>query len=274
MASLQALSSAVLDESKNYFRLHNLCHLGTLASACVAIFSSGELLYALALLAFVFELLGWIFNLIGNSRKSLGQELLRANMLDSAYGNKSTIAHAYLKRQVSSKSLSNAENFDQNRYYDTDEVLGKDKLKDILQESCFWSQHLYEVSRNRAIRNSVIIAVLLICFIVSLLTYLHDDANHSYARLVLLFFMTVPLWSEMSNVICWSSALPKKVSEIDYRIEAVSDASEQQVLALYADYNVVTACNPLIPQEVYDAERERLNGLWHERMSARQVVED
>jgi hypothetical protein len=75
MASLQALSSAVLDSAKVKSKYKIGLHILTFVCVALSIFLDGQWLYALAVIALISELISWFLSLSIESKKSLGQEI-------------------------------------------------------------------------------------------------------------------------------------------------------------------------------------------------------
>lgn len=263
MASLQGLSSAVLAAAKRLLKYKAACHWVTFISAAISIFMAGVVLYILAFAALISELSSWFLAISAANKKSLGQELLRLNILKQAYREDMAIDTAYLKARVSSSELQAGDDFDNPEYYSTRDNSPQARLVEILQESCFWSQHLFTACRDRAIKASVGLAVAVAVVIVVGLSVAGPDPNYSAPRLAILFLMLVPLWIEIAKALSFGSAA-SRLALIDHRLD-VSSQNQASILAIFADYNVVTSNTPLIPQKIYENERDRLNELWTER---------
>ncbi|HAS3594602.1 TPA: hypothetical protein I6189_003444 [Vibrio cholerae] len=100
MASIQSLSSAVLDNAKKYSKYESLLHLVTFICAASSIFLTGNWLYIIALLAMLSEFSAWLLSKATNNKKSLGQELIRLNIIQKSYGSDMSVDLAYLKSRV------------------------------------------------------------------------------------------------------------------------------------------------------------------------------
>lgn len=263
MASLQSLSSAVLDTAKSMSRIRYFFHLFTFLSVSTSIFSNGSLLYACGILALLSEISCWFISLSSAGKKSLGQEILRLNILQQAFGTGMTIDTAYLKTRVSASEFSRSNKFENTDYYSSNHEKPDDRLKNILQESCFWSQHLYAACRDKAVKIGIALAIAILILIILGLSTIDIDSNYSYPRFALLLLTFFPLWEQIGKAISFSSAA-SRLSLIDHRMEAGING-EASLLAIFADYNVVTSNTPLIPQKVYEKEQDKLNQLWAER---------
>ena len=107
---------------------------------------------------------------------------------------------AYLKSKVDKNDYSKSEKFENQAYYATENPEPEKRLVDILQESCFWSQHLYQSCQKRAVAFSVFISILIIVLVITGLTLIGSDSNYSVPRLSLLFLTFFPLWSSVRDV--------------------------------------------------------------------------
>jgi hypothetical protein len=264
MASLQSLSSAVLDSAKRKTKHKNTLHFLTFFCAALSIFLKGHWLYVLATIALLSELYSWFMSLSIESKKSLGQEILRLNILQQAFGSNMAVDIAYLKSKVSKKEYSKAEKFENQAYYATENPEPEKRLVDIIQESCFWSQHLYQSCKSRAVVFSIFIAVLIIFLAITGLTLIDTDSNYSIPRLSILFLTFVPLWSAIESAVSFSSAA-NKLKSIDQRLSNIN-YEQSSILSIFAEYNVVTSNTPLISQKIYESEQDKLNDLWEERV--------
>ncbi|MCU7958198.1 MAG: hypothetical protein KZQ74_14595 [gamma proteobacterium symbiont of Bathyaustriella thionipta] len=154
MASLQSLSSVVLDSAKAKSKYKNILHLVTFVCAALSIFLNSYWLYILAVIALLSELSSWFLSLSIEGKKSLGQEILRLNILQQAFGTNMVVDIAYLKSKVDKSEYSKAEKFENQAYYATKNTEPEKRLVEIIQESCFWSQHLYQSCQSRGCRSS------------------------------------------------------------------------------------------------------------------------
>ncbi len=263
MASLQSLSSAVLESSKRLIYYKSLVHFMTFAAASVSIVASGWNLYVLAIVALGSETICWFLGLSASNKKSLGQELLRLNILKQSFGSEMPIDTAYLKMKVSASEYKAASKFENPDYYSTKHENPKQRLLNILQESCFWSQHLYLACRDRSIKISVGVASSILLIIACSISLVELDDNYTAPRLAILFLTFLPLWDGISRAISFNLAA-SRLTIIDHRMES-SISDEASVLAIFADYNVITSSTPLIPQGIYEKNSSKLNELWSER---------
>jgi hypothetical protein len=266
MASIQSLSSAVLDNAKRYSMYEAFLHFVTFVCAASSIFLAGNWLYVVAVIALLSEFSSWILSKSTNNKKSLGQELIRLNIIQKSYGSDMSVDLAYLKSKVTQSEFEKAKNFENSNYYATDDSSPEARLVDIIQESCFWSQHLYQACKQRAIKNSILIAVIILILIITGLSVITADENYTLPRLAILFLMFFPLWNGIDSSINFGIAT-SKLTSIDQRLSS-SRNGFPELLVLFAEYNVVTSNTPLIPQKVFEQEKDKLNTLWAERVES------
>ena len=171
---------------------------------------------------------------------------------------------AYLKSKVTQSEFKKANDFENSSYYATDDFSPEVRLVDMIQESCFWSQHLYQACKQRAIKNSILIAVVIVILIITGLSVITPDGNYTLPRLAILFLMFFPLWNGIDSSISFGNAT-SKLTSIDQRL-STSRRGFPELLALFTEYNVVTSNTPLIPQKVFEEEQDKLNTLWADRV--------
>lgn len=265
MTNLQPLFCSILDKSKTLTKIQFRIHIVTFAIAVSTIFLSGKELFAACVLIGISELLALYFKFSASSQKDLGQEILRANMLKVAFGRQSNFSISYLSSRVPLSAWSECSQHENNDYYANVEAEeGKKRLVSVLQESCFWSQHLYGKCASSRFKWVVIFGFVLFFVGVSYSVYMPNDQAFSAPRIFILLISLVPLWNEIEKIIAWNSA-SNKLKEVDLRLESISINDDSDIFGLYADYNVVTAQAALIPQKIYESESTVLNGLWLQR---------
>ena len=269
MDNLQSLSSAVLDSAKTKVTQKNALHFLTFTFVALSVVITGHWLYILAVAAFISEFFSWVVSWSADNKKSLGQELLRLNILQQAFGSRMSVDIAYLKSKITESEYLQAGQYKQDNYYATAQQNPEKRLVEILRESCFWSQHLYQKCSSSAVLTSAGLLLAIVILTVTGLTLVETDINYSIPRLSLLFLMFFPLWSSIDNAIKYSSAA-RKLAGIDQRIGNIG-YEPAGILSIFSEYNIVTSGTPLIPQKVYDREQMKLNSLWNERVRAEEL---
>jgi hypothetical protein len=109
MNNLQPLFGAILDESKFLSIIKFWLHIFTFTVAICSIYLNGKYLFTACLVIGMSEVIAWILQYLSGSRKELGQEILRANMLKEAFGKQSRLSIAYLTSRIPKSALKKAE---------------------------------------------------------------------------------------------------------------------------------------------------------------------
>lgn len=264
MVNIQGLSSYVLDKSKSYSSYILYLHLITFTCAALSIFFSGYSLYILAAIAFLAEITCWVINNRVQHNKSLGQKLSRLNIITESYQKDMKLELAYLQSEINSSEFAQALEFQNDNYFSTKQVEPLECLKENLQESCFWSQHLYKAYFKKKIKNTIIIALSIAILLLFSLTILPNDPNYSIPRLALLLLICFPLKSGIDDAISLYNAA-NSLGVIDRKLNECTDDSSE-LLIIFSEYSVSTSHAPLIPEKLYKKERDGLTLLWSERM--------
>lgn len=261
--SIQALSSAVLEDAKAFFQWKSVCHAITFSAVVLSICSSGIWLYLLALTAAVSEIGAWVMGFIAEPKKQLGHDLIRLNILQNAYRQNFSHELVYLKNLVSDSVLRKALKFETDDYYSTTAILGDERLRDIVQESCFWTQHLYWTCMKYAVAHAATLLALVVVLVFSLFPLLGTGNDFAVLRVALLFLVSFPLLDSISKAVAWGTS-SHRMRLIDDQL-GNSPLSSATVFSLFATYAVVASNSPLVPDRRFNAKRAFLNALWKER---------
>lgn len=265
MASLLALSNAELEESKRRFRYRNIANVGTLVTGLAVLFIPPPIAYLFAVLALISQVAAWWFRYEGSRLQSIAEEARRRALLIGALGAVHEPLDTVDTRQKFSKgSKKRSDKFENPNYYRTTEPPGPKRFRDSLQESAFWSKHLYGAA---AVRSSVIsavlfIAVLLIALVV--LPLIQGNSQLLVARTLVIALGFIIAYDEFGRALAWRAAATQ-ADAVDRRLEKLDVTSAEPALAVFSDYSVATATAPPIPTGLYEKQRNRLNEGWAER---------
>ena len=145
---------------------------------------------------------------------------------------------------------------------------GYAKLTSHLQESAFYSKHLYSISANR---NWYYFTVIFLASLIGLFV-LPSIANQTWsiaiARIISVILMFLIATDLLGRALGFTKA-SNSLNEIDNRIENVksSNYSEHDIILILGDYNAAVQGAPLIPTSIYIRNKDRLSMLWAERNS-------
>jgi hypothetical protein len=219
--NLQPLFGAILDQSKFASKAKFWINIVTFTIAVLSIFLSGKYLFSACIAIGLLELIAWWVKFISKSRKELGQEILRANIIKEAFGKQSQLSISYLTSRIPKSAWKKAEKYLNEKYYAENNIdKGKENLSKILQESCFWSQHLYSKCAKSGLIKAVIFAFIILFVAISYSVYISNDQLFSAPRIFILLVVLVPLWDQIDDVITWFDSA-NRLKEVDHRLETV-----------------------------------------------------
>ena len=151
-------------------------------------------------------------------------------------------------------------------YYDTSEEFGMKKLAEILEESAFWSTHLFRLSSTRY----WIYFSVAVCIAVLGLLLLPIVSNGGDSILLSQMFCIILTWLVTGQL--FVSALSftdaaNKIDNIEGRLESIveNEATDEDVIVIVCDYNTLVEKTPIIPSSLYEKNKDRLNTLWADR---------
>ncbi len=268
-SGLLALSRAEFEEAKVWFRRRYYAHAVTLVFGLIALFAPPPFAYILAVGALISEGAAWWLRYQGGGLQSTAEEGKRQALLIDAFGGvQEPFEVADLRHRFSRGAYKRASDFEDPTYYASVEAPGPARLRDNLQESAFWSKHLYAAAARRAFGNFIglFLSVLLVALLA--LPLAAGNASLAIARALVVFLGVVSAVDELGRALSWSTAA-SQVEAADRRLQQLDVTTVTPTLSVFADYSVATATVPPIPSGVHKREGEQLNRLWAERSSHR-----
>lgn len=153
-----------------------------------------------------------------------------------------------------------------NFYFNTSQPYGEKKLSAIVEESSFWSKHLFQKS---ATRYWIYFGIALTISIVGLLLIPLLNIGNS-KLLISQVFCLVITWLITGNLFTTSLAFTEAArssDNIESRLASMAAAgeSDEDILVIVGDYNALVGNPPTIPSNIYQKNRDKLNLLWEER---------
>jgi hypothetical protein len=271
--SLPALAKAGSEIAQIYFNRRRVAYFGALFVALLMLLPIGVFAYGLAVVAMITEILAWWFRNKGEHYHSLSRELMRRAMLFNAFGKseESLDVTDLLNSFGEEKLTQKASLLDEKFHYPEEYYMGK-KLLDNLQESAFWSKHLFEIAARRTFWLLLLIFFAVIVVVLLIAPLVINQAVSLIPNIILVFLAFV-IADELSTAFAWQEAV-NRCDALDRRLEKIlakgNEPSQEVILAIFSDYAVATAAAPPIPKDIYEAERDHLNESWDNRMAARQ----
>lgn len=272
--SLPALAKAGSEIAQFYFNNRRMAYFGALFVALLMLLPIGIFAYGLAVVALIAEILAWWFRYKGEHYHRLSRELMRRAMLLNTFGKSNEsldvtdLLNSFGEEKLKQKAEQLEEQFYQESYYHSE------KLLDNLQESAFWSKHLFAIAAQRTIWLLVLISFAVI-FIVFLIEPLVINQDISLIPKIIVVFLVFVIADELSSAFAWWEAA-NRCDAVDRRVEKilaeVNEPSQEAILAIFSDYAVATATAPPIPKHLYEAEWNHLTESWNHRMAERQIT--
>ena len=265
MASLLALSNAELEEAKRWFRYRNAANVVTLITGLAALFIPSPIAYLLALLALVFQAAAWWCRYEGASLQSMAEEARRRALLIDALGTvHEPLDTVDIRQKLSEGAESRAEEFENPNYYTTTKPIGPERFRDYLQESAFWSKHLYDAAAKRSFVLSAVLVIAVLLTALIALPLISGNAQLLVARTLVVALGFITAYDEFGRALAWRAAAVQ-AEAVDRRLENLDITSAEPALGVFGDYSVATATAPPIPTALYKKRQNRLNRGWEER---------
>jgi hypothetical protein len=270
MASLLALSRAETEEAKRLFQLHLYAHAAALILGIPAIFVSGVATYVLAVAALISEAVAWTLRKTGSERQEQGEKARRRALLMEAYDDTTEpIDVTDLRHGFSNRAERAAIDHEDPSYWSTTAPVGPKRLVEQLQESAYYSKHLYRETAKDATKISVALGAVAIALLLATVLVDSDAARLAVTRIVVVFLAFLITVDGVTLALAWGSAA-QQAGNVDRRLERCDPDGSEAVLAIWGDYSVATATAPPIPTPVYGKHKERLEQEWADRQRTTQ----
>ncbi len=208
----------------------------------------------------------WFFMQAKNSH-SIAERARRAVVFSNGLGVRlSGKSYTDLKMLFNVRE-SEGKKYEDEKYFKTQKEYGNKKLAEIVEESSFWSKHLFKMSAKRYW--FYFAATLTISILGLLLLPLLNVG--SLDILISQVFCLILIWLVTGNI--FSAAMSftnaaNSTDDIEGRLDKMASnmESDQDVLLIVSDYNALVESSPTIPSDLYEKNREKLNTLWRERL--------
>lgn len=265
MLSLLALARAEFEEVTRLNRTRLGSHILTLFLGLAALMAPEPWAYGCSIAAVLSEIMAWILRTRATKRQGHAAEALRRAVLMDAFGETGEpLDVADLRQGFSKRTEKRAQTLDVANYYASVAPKGRDRLFAHLQESAFWSKHLYRVASDRGLLVWVLVMAAVLLVAVFLRPFFSPSSSLNFARSAALFLSFVSTADGISRALEWKRA-SEQAEVVDRRLENLRTTDEEPVLAVFADYGVIAVSAPPIPPSIYKSEKERMNLLWRER---------
>lgn len=264
MVKVLQLSRASIENSKSLYAGRLAAHVFTLAIGITGIFTSDSWALPLGLLALVSEATAWILNYYGEQSHTLGRKgLRRAILIDSFGTSDATLDIVNFKRMFGTSTTAKAGQMDMSHYYSSTLDKGIERFRENLQESAFWTAHLFKKAFVRSLLRFLFFFVVSFVIVLATAPYLTGQSVSMFFRVIVLFLSFVPASEELRNMLAWWEA-SQDAGTVRDRLEDADLDAKEQLLTIFGDYVSAVESAPPIPTAVHKRDHERLNALWEE----------
>lgn len=270
---LIGLHRAEFERAKADQRRAMVASTGVAALAFISLFSPiATVTYMATVFALFAASLKWFFSWRSGRRKATAERARRALFLMQGLGWRMSGKEMVDLYAGFSASESEGQIHEDNSYFDSAKDHGMEAMVEVIQESAFWSKHLYSLSAKQYWLYSAVSLAIAFVLLLILPTISNQYWSIAVARslcLILMFLVAIDL---LGMGIAYSEAA-RTASNIDDRLMNIvsSGSGQTDVLSALGDYNAVVQETPLIPSRIYEQHKERLGRLWKQR---RETIKD
>lgn len=280
MASLLALSRAELEQAKQLAARADRGHWLVLVCGLLVLVLPPEPYFtqvtpyipaAASYLLAIVALGGQFYTLrkrteVGELRARGEEGLRRALLMDALGTTQEPFDVADLRQRMSPDAEATAADFEDPNYYASGAQPGAERLYALVQESAFYSTHLFTAAARTAeqlVWASVVGLVL--ALLVALTAATSGTLGVTIARIAVLAIGGVIAFDYYSQYVAWCRAA-RVAERVDQRIEKVAQPSlGETAMAIFSDYASATSIAPPIPTSVYARTSAKLKETWKNR---------
>jgi len=267
MASVLALSRAESANAKRMSRWALWAHALTVVLAFAALVLDAPWVYWLAFGTLLGEGAAWWSRLQALATHSRAETARRRALLITSFGaDPGDLDTVDVTQRLTDWARRNASKYEDGEYWSSTLPPGPTRLKETLQESAFWSTHLYRAAATRALR---VFGGLVLIVGVAALALVFADAGEvgvMAARAIVVILTALVATDALADSLRWSSA-SRAAETVDRRLVSADLSDPGTLAAIIADYATATEGAAPIPNRLYEKCHNRLNTAWQQRQS-------
>jgi hypothetical protein len=264
MASLLGLSRAAFQRSKQKGEWKQRVRVAGFVGALVGVVLPANAVTISSLLvvgALILEVVSWWFSREASKAHRLAEQARRINVLLDAFGKTNeTLDLSDLHVSFDSKLTALAKKLDEGNYYASEQGHGWERLKDNLQESAFWTKHLFQKCADQTFRSLLVKFSFVILALIASIFIGAYDSEHLVAKLIVVTLSAILALGDLDDQLDWQQSA-RLVESVDWRLEK-NQIEQESLLAIWTDYNAAVEDAPVVPDNVYRSEKDRLNEEW------------
>lgn len=265
MDDLLGLSRAELASSEALLKSRFRLHVVTVVLAIAALVVGAPATYWLALAGLATEAAAWVIRLIAHQRAVRGNRGLRLTMLGRNLGYDNSRESADMRASFSTAAKREASRYVDDTYWRAwAGGPGPAGLRAALQESAFWSAHLYAKARVAPAIKAFVLGIAAVAALLIVALDGDQKATVTVARMVVVLFGFLIATDLIGEALEFHTA-GEAAREVQKRLDAVDMSSLGTALEVFSDYALATAGAPPIPDRIWKDHKSTLEALWGER---------
>ena len=225
------------------------------------------IIYALTIIALTSSVVKWVFSFQVKRHKNIAERarrvLLLINGLDYVISQKEIID------LITSFSVTEEEGkqWEDPSYFISARKAGYERLASMIQESTFFSKHLYAASAKRSWLWFIITFLTSIAILFILPGVRSQIWSIAIAQIICTLLMFLTSIDFLGRALEYSEA-STTTGRVDDRLEnfQASNFSENDLVLIWGDYNAAVQEAPLIPTFIYEKHKDRLTCLFSQRV--------
>ncbi|MCL4853465.1 MAG: hypothetical protein KJZ78_19090 [Bryobacteraceae bacterium] len=205
----------------------------------------------------------WLRHKSARSR-SVAEKARRATLLVDGLGIQ--VPPAFLRDllALSSQPPDAIPKWDDPSYFASTDPPGVENARKYLEESAFWSKHLYEASASRTLGWLVVSGLVLVVFFLMALSVVPHADSPLYVHVFATVASSFVFFDLVSRTLRYRGAAVETAAIL----QALStrrgpDFSRDDLLVAIIDYNSIVEAAPLLAPGVYKANYDRLTQTWN-----------
>jgi len=220
-----------------------------------------------AVVLFFLAIVWAVLSLFARRSRSCAERARRYSLIVDGLGLRVSPSESLRRSMDFTVKPTNGQKFEDASYYASGLSSGPERLKEMLEESTFWSSQLAASSRNRLALFAGVVAVaaaiILICVVA-----LGDAERFKVARAFGAALGAMVLTSLISDLFAFS-AEHYELEVLNRRIESVPISQElpPDLVLLFADYNSIVETAPMFIPGIYERRKHEINRRWEGRTS-------
>ena len=220
-----------------------------------------------AVVLFFLAIVWAVLSLFARKSRSCAERARRYSLIVDGLGLRVSSSESLRRSMDFTVKAQDGRKFEDATYYASGLCCGPERLKEMLDESTFWSSQLAVSSRNRLILFGGLVAIAAVVVVICVIA-LGDAERFKVARGLGAVLGAMVLTSVMSDLFAfWAEHSELEV--LSRRIEQVSAVQELQpeLVLLFADYNSIVETAPMFIPGIYKRRKDEINRLWENRTS-------